>query len=160
MKPKDKLIRQHCFECPQHTDNAQPFLFATTQSYILHIRTVLRRKESSLKLNLSEAEVMLLLVGKDFKEYVAVALSFFCWRCPFSSVVPGSNLFHSSVTSNILCCFLPAQRLCPISSGGDLTLFLQYFVILQEKCSSVRELCIKPSAFGKLANKKCHQVSP
>lgn len=29
-------------------------------------------------------------------------------------------------------------------------MFLQYFVILEGKCSSVREVCIKPSAFGKL----------
>lgn len=59
-------------------DNTQPFLFATTQSYILHIRTVLGKRKSSLKLNLSEAEVMLLLGGKDFKKYVAVAMSFLC----------------------------------------------------------------------------------
>jgi len=76
VKPKDKLIRQHGFECQQHTDNTQSFLFAIMQSYILHIRIVSRRKKSSLKLNLSEVEVMLLLRGKDFEEDIAVAAPF------------------------------------------------------------------------------------
>lgn len=134
--------------------------FATMQSYIPHIRTASRRERSSLKPNLSQAEAMLLLTGRDFKGCVAVTVSLF--------FVEGVNSAQSSLTvisstaacaCNIPCCFLPAHRFCPVSSSGDLTLSPQYFVIFAGKLQHCEGTVGKTISFrNTAASKKCHQV--